>query len=143
MDAKVVWQDSMTFDGSAGTSEQTGLSIRLDAHPKVGGDDSGFRPLELMAIGLVGCTAMDVISVLRKKRQEITAFEVKTHIEQAADHPHVFTQIEIEYVLTGRGIQESAVERAIELSSETYCPAQAMLAKVAPMNLKYTIVEAE
>jgi len=138
MDAKVTWQQGLTFTGTA----DSGFSVPLGADPGVGGADDGFRPLELMAVSLAGCTAMDVISILKKKRQEVTAFEVRVHAEQAQKHPHVFTHIEIEYLVTGRHVDPAAVERAIELSKTRYCPAQAMLAKVVKMELGYQIIEA-
>jgi putative redox protein len=97
--------------------------------------------MELMAMGLAGCTAMDVISILRKKRQEISSFEVKVDAERATQHPHVFTAIEITYILRGKRIDAVSVERAMQLSEEKYCPAQAMLRVVAPISLKYEIIE--
>lgn len=137
MDAKVTWGGRMTFTGTA----ETGFEVPLGAHPDVGGDNDGFRPMELMAISLAGCTAMDVISIIQKKRQEVTGYEVRVHTESADDYPKVFTQAAIEYHVTGKGIDEKAVLRAIELSAERYCPAQAMLSKVFPINLKYFIFE--
>jgi putative redox protein len=137
MDAKVTWQGRMTFTGTA----DTGFEVPLGAHPKVGGDNDGFRPLELMAVSLAGCTAMDVISILGKKRQEVSGYEVKVHTEQADEFPKVFTSAVIEYHVTGKNINEKAVLRAIELSTLSYCPAQAMLAKAFPMDLKYFIYE--
>jgi putative redox protein len=127
----------MEFEGTA----DSGHTLTLDAAPEVGGADKGFRPMELMAISLAGCTAMDVISILRKKRQEVTGFEVKVNAERATEHPHVFTAMEVTYVVRGRNIDPAAVERAIQLSEEKYCPAQAMLRKAAPITLKYEIVE--
>ena len=125
MEAKVVWQDRMTFTGRA----DTGFELPLGASPTVGGDNDGFRPMELMALSLAGCTGMDVISILRKKRQEVTGFEVQVHADQASDYPHVFTHIVVEYLIKGQGVDPAAVERAIELSATKYCPAQAMLDK--------------
>jgi len=138
MDAKVVWSDGLTFFGTA----DSGFDIRLGADPSVGGANDGFRPLELMAISLAGCTAMDVMSILKKKRQDVTAFEIRIHADQAQEHPRVFTHIKIEYLVTGHGVEPAAVERAIELSKTTYCPAQAMLAKVVMMELSYQLNEA-
>lgn len=138
MEAKVTWQGRMTFTGTA----DTGFEVPLGATPEVGGDNDGFRPMELIAISLAGCTAMDVISILRKKRQNITAFEIRVHAEQADQHPHDFTQIQLEYVFTGHNISRTAVERAIELSSQTYCPAQSMLGKVVPIEHIFSIHEA-
>ena len=137
MDAKVIWKQGLSFTGSAAT----GYKLPLGAEPEVGGADDGFRPLELMGISLAGCTAMDVISILSKKRQEVTGFEVQVHAPRAQEHPKVFTQATIEYFVTGRGIDEAAVLRAIELSVTRYCPAQAMFSRVIPMELKYHIYE--
>lgn len=127
----------MSFTGTA----NTGFEVPLGAHPKVGGDNDGFRPLELMAVSLAGCTAMDVISILQKKRQEITDFRVEVDADQAGEHPKVITDAVIEYHVTGKDVAEKAVVRAIELSATRYCPAQSMLAKVFPMELKYFIYD--
>lgn len=136
MDAKVIWKEKMSFDGTA----DSGFTVPLGTTPKVGGDDDGFRPLELIAVGLAGCTAMDVTSILQKKRQELETFEVRVHAETSEEHPKVFTHLEIEYVISGKDISREAVERAVELSENKYCPAQAMFKKVAPMDLKITIL---
>jgi len=135
MDAKVVWKQKMSFDGSS----DSGFTVPLGTSPAVGGDNDGFRPLELIAIGLAGCTAMDVVSILKKKRQEITAFEVRVHADRAADHPKVFTHIVIEYIISGNDLSEDAVKRAVQLSEEKYCPAQAMFKEIMPMELKISI----
>lgn len=137
MDAKVTWDHGMTFSGTA----DTGFSVPLGAAPAVGGENDGFRPMELMAVSLAGCTAMDVISIMRKKRQDVTGYEVKVNADQAENHPHVFTQAVITYEVTGHEIDEAAVMRAIQLSAERYCPAQGMLAQVMPMELLYEIYE--
>lgn len=139
MDAKVLWHDGLTFTGTA----DSGFAVALGADQEVGGANDGFRPMELMAVSLAGCTAMDVISILRKKRQEVTAFEVGVRAQRAKEHPKVFTRAVIKYEVTGHGIQESALRRAIELSSQAYCPAQGMLAKVMPMKLEYQIYEGD
>lgn len=137
MDAKVTWQGGLTFQGSV----EAGFNVPLGAEAEVGGADDGFRPMELIATGLAGCTAMDVISVLRKKRQEVTAFDVQVHAIRAESHPKVFTEAEIEYHISGRDVDEAAVLRAMELSATRYCPAQAMLSQVFPIKLKYMIYE--
>ncbi|GIK72970.1 MAG: peroxiredoxin [Chloroflexota bacterium] len=137
MKAKVTWQGGMQFEGTA----DSGHTLVLDAAPEVGGANNGFRPMELMALSLAGCTAMDVISILRKKRQEVSGFEVKVDASRASEHPHVFTAMTVTYVLRGKGIDPAAVERAIKLSEEKYCPAQAMLRQAAPITLQYEIVE--
>jgi putative redox protein len=135
MKAKVNWHEKLSFTGSA----DTGFEVPLGANPRVGGDNDGFRPLELMAVSLAGCTAMDVISILQKKRQEITDFRVEVDADRADEHPKILTNAVIEYHVTGKDVDEKAVVRAMELSATRYCPAQAMLAKVFPMELKYYI----
>ena len=135
MEAKVVWKQKMSFDGTA----NTGFIVPLGASEEVGGDCDGFRPVELLAVGLAGCTAMDVISIMQKKKQVVDSFEVRVHAKRAEQHPKVFTHILMEYVLTGDNIDQEAVERAVELSTEKYCPAHAMLGKVVPIELKITI----
>ena len=107
----------------------------------MGGEDDGFRPLELMLVSLAGCTGMDVISILSKKRQDITGFRVRVDAERVEEHPKVFTAITVHYTVRGRNIDPAAVERAIELSETRYCPAQAMLAKSVPIEHQYTIEE--
>ena len=139
MNATVAWRQGLSFTGKA----DTGFEAPLGADPEVGGANDGFRPLELMAVSLAGCTAMDVISILTKKKQEVTAFEVKVHAEQAEEFPKVFTQAVITYLVTGLAMDEAAVLRAIELTATKYCPAQAMLGKVVPMELVYEIYEDE
>jgi len=139
VDAKVTWQGQMSFSGTA----DTGFTIPLGADPSVGGDNDGFRPMELMAISLAGCTAMDVISILTKKRQEVSAFEVRVHVERATEHPKVFTHVQIEYLVEGRQIDPEAVKRAIELSTTQYCPAQAMLSKAVEIEHTFTITESK
>lgn len=138
MDAKVTWkQEGLSFLATADTGGQIELASALDNGVE------GFRPMELLAMGLAGCTAMDVISILRKKRQDVVDFEVRVHTEKADEYPKIWTKTVIEYVVTGRGVDPAAVERAMQLSRETYCPAQNMLGKAVNIETKYTIVEAE
>ena len=139
MNTKVEWKGRLTFTGTA----DSGFEVPLGSYPEVGGDDDGFRPMELIALGLAGCTAMDVISILQKKRQEIQDFQVRVDAERDDQHPKVFTEAVIEYHVAGKDISEKAVMRAMELSADSYCPAQAMLAKAFPMTLKYFIYEGE
>lgn len=137
MDAKVIWKSGMSFTGSS----DSGFSIPLGASPEVGGDNDGLRPMELIAIGIAGCTSMDVISILQLKRQEVTSFEVRLHAERAEEHPKVFTHLIIEYVIGGNNLSKEAVKRAVELSETKYCPAQAMFKGIAPMELIITYLE--
>ncbi|MGD0751898.1 MAG: OsmC family protein [Anaerolineales bacterium] len=139
MDAKVIWQQGLHFSGTAAS----GFEVPLGSEVEAGGAEDGFRPLELMAVSLAGCTAMDVISILRKKQQAVTAFEVKVQADQAQEFPKVFTHVFITYLVTGHNVDEQALHRSIELSATKYCPAQAMLGKVVPMELRYEIYEGE
>ncbi len=139
MEAKVIWQGRLTFEAVS----DSGFPVRLDTDEAVGGNNSGIRPMELMAMSLAGCTAMDVISILEKKRQQVTGFEVRVQADRASEHPKVFTHAVIEYHVTGHQVDEAAVVRAIELSATRYCPAQGMLARVMPIELRYKIYEDE
>jgi putative redox protein len=103
--------------------------------------EGGPRPMELLLIGLAGCTSMDVISVLQKKRQPITGLETKVTAERAEEHPKVYTAIHLEFLVKGKGVKPEAVERAIELSETKYCPAIAMLRQTVKIATSYRIVE--
>lgn len=137
MQAKAKWQEGLAFSGSA----DSGFELKMDAKKAVGGGENGFAPMELIALGLVGCTGIDVLSILKKKRQEVTDFEVQVDAPRASEHPTVFTQAQVLYLVSGHDVGEKAVLRAIELSAERYCPAQAMLGKVFPIELRYQIFE--
>lgn len=139
MDARVTWNGRMSFTGSA----ETGFELPIDSDPSVGGDDNGFRPMELIAIGLAGCTALDVISILKKKRQDVREFSVEVSTDRAEEHPKVFTKARILYRVTGKDIDEAAVARAVELSETKYCPAQAMLSQVMPIDHSWEIIRVE
>jgi putative redox protein len=139
MEAKVTWKNKLSFIGSGAHS----YTIPLDAEPSVGGINEGFEPMELLAIGLAGCTAMDTISILQKKRQDVFAFEVQVHAERAVEFPKVFTNITIEYIVEGHNVEPAAVKRSIELSATKYCPAQAMLGKSCNIEHKYSIKDAK
>ncbi len=138
MEAKVTWKNGLSFDGWASKS---GFTMPLGTDAASGGADDGFRPMELLLVGLAGCTAMDVISILEKKRQPVSGFEVKVQAERATEHPRVFTHITLEYVVTGKGVDLAAVQRAVELSETKYCSAQAMLRQAAKIESKITLVE--
>jgi putative redox protein len=129
----------MQFTAKAGS----GHGVVLDAAESDGGDDAGFRPMELLLAGLAGCTGMDVIAILRKKRQQVTGYEVLVRGVRAETHPMVFTEIEVEHVVTGRHIDPTAVARAIELSAGRYCGAGAMLGQSAKLTHTYRVLEAE
>ena len=137
MKVAVQWQDNMTFVGKP----DSGFVVQMDADSSFGGTNNGVRPMELVALGLAGCTAMDVISIMQKKRQPVTQFEVRVNAPRSAEHPKVFTHALITYVVTGKNVDESALLRSIELAATKYCPAQFMLAQVFPMEIHYEIYE--
>lgn len=138
MTARAALASGMRFEAQA----SSGHHVTLDAAEQDGGRDTGFRPMEMLLVGLAGCTGMDVISILRKKRQQVTAYEVQVEGIRADHHPMVFTTIRVEHIITGRHIQPEAVARAIQLSEERYCGAGAMLGKVAHLTHTYCIIEA-
>ena len=135
MDVTMTWSQGLTFRGSA----PSGFTVPVGADPSVGGADDGFRPLELLALSLAGCTAMDVMSILQKKQESVSAFEVRFHGRRQAEHPKVFTSVRLVYHVTGRNVSAASVRRAIELSITKYCPAFAMLGKAFPIEVLYEI----
>ncbi|HEY7414903.1 MAG TPA: OsmC family protein [Ktedonobacteraceae bacterium] len=137
MTARATLADGMRFEAQA----SSGHYVTLDASEQDGGRDTGFRPMEMLLVGLAGCTGMDVISILRNKRQQITAYEVHVEGIRAEDHPMVFVEITVEHIVTGQHIQPEAVARAIQLSEGRYCGAGAMLGKVAHLKHTFTILE--
>jgi putative redox protein len=139
MKATVQWKENMTFIGLP----DSGFPIQLDSDPSFGGTNSGVRPMEMIALALAGCTGMDVISILQKKRQQVTEFEVRVSAPRSPEYPKVFTSALITYIVTGKNVEEAAVLRSIELSITKYCPVQLMLAQAFPMELHYEIYEEE
>jgi putative redox protein len=138
-EAQVTWVGSgLRLVGEA----SSGPAIVLDhALPEEERRETGPRPMELLLISLCGCTAMDVVSILQKKRQPFTGLQVKASAERAEEHPKIYTKIHLEYVVKGKGVEPQAVERAIELSETKYCPASAMLSKAAQITTSYRIEE--
>lgn len=133
------WKQGLSFRGKALDS---GYSLDIGAEAEVGGADDALRPMELIALGLAGCAGMDVISILQKKRQDVTAFQVRVTTQRKSEHPKIWTNVLIHYQVTGNDIDSAAVERAIELSSEKYCPAQNMLKLAVQIETDYEIVPA-
>jgi putative redox protein len=133
VEARVTWVEERRFVGHA----SSGHAIVLDGSAQ----KLGPTPMELLLIGLAGCTAYDVIEILEKKRQKVTGLEVMAHAERAADPPRVYTEIAVEYVVHGRGLKAKAVEDAIHLSEEKYCSASIMLGKTACISSRYRIEE--
>jgi putative redox protein len=135
MDAKLTWKNGLAFTGVSGSN----IEVPLDASVAHGGAGEGVVPMEMILMGLGGCTAMDVISILSKKRQEVTSFEIQLHADRATEHPKVFTDITIEYVVKGKDLDPAAVERAVELSENKYCPGMAMLRKAANIRTSFRV----
>ncbi len=135
IEAKVTWVEDRRFLGQA----TSGHAIVLDGST----EKLGPSPMELVLVGMVGCTAYDVITILQKKRQVVTGLEVSAQAERAAEPPRVYTGIHVEYVVHGRGIQPKAVEDAIRLSKEKYCSASIMLGKTAHITTSYRIDHGE
>lgn len=137
LEAKVVYVDGMQFVGEAGS----GHAIVMDADSTVGGRNTGIRPTELLLVGMGGCSGMDVISILKKKKQAVTGLEIYVRGAKAETYPKRFVRMEIEFVVRGRNISTEAVQRAVDLSMEKYCSVKATLEKSAEIAFSYRIVE--
>ncbi|MEE4311525.1 MAG: OsmC family protein [candidate division KSB1 bacterium] len=137
MNANIKLVDGMAMVGKGETNHW----VPMDGPESLGGFSAGMRPMEMVLLGLGGCTAMDVLSIMRKKRVPFRDFEIKMKADRADDHPKVFTKIEITFIVYGQNIKERDVERAIELSETKYCSASAMLSKTAEIITRYEIVE--
>lgn len=135
--AKVTLVGGMQFVGTA----DSGHAVVMDATASVGGNNTGPRPMELLMIAFGGCSGMDVISILRKKKQDVSRFEINVKGEMAETTPHYYTALHIEYVVAGRDISEDAVKRAIELSMGKYCAVGATLGKAAKITHSYRIID--
>lgn len=131
-EATAVWQAGTAFSVTAGS----GHTLLTDGAAAVAAS-----PMELIMAGLAGCTGADVIDILRKKRQDVTGLEVRVHGDRCVEHPRVYTEINVVFVVTGRNIDPEAVRRAVELSEIKYCPVSATLRHTATMNCRYEIVE--
>lgn len=119
-------------------SGPSGHGIVMDGSPEIGGRNLGMRPMELVLAGLGGCTAMDVISTLKKQRQDVTDCRIEVEAKRADSIPKVFTEIEIHYHIYGRDLRESAVRRAVDLSMETYCSVSRMLKQTVDITYAYS-----
>ncbi|NMG33451.1 OsmC family protein [Azoarcus sp. TTM-91] len=138
MECTIKWVDGMSFMAETGS----GHLVTMDGAPEGGGRDLAPRPMELMLAGAGGCTAYDVVLILKRGRQEVTGCQVKLEAERAETDPKVFTRIRFIYMVTGRNLKPETVERAIHLSAEKYCSASIMLGKTAEIIHEWKIVEA-
>jgi len=134
MNSKVVLKDAMHFVG-----ELDGFDVPIDADEKVGGQNMGPQPKGLVLTALVGCTAMDVVSILRKMRAEPDTFSVEAETELTDEHPKVFKNVVITYRLKGDNLTRDKVEKAVQLSQDRYCGVSAMLKKAVPIEYKIII----
>jgi len=137
MEVKVKYVDGLQFVGEA----ESGHALVMDGDPVYGGNNTAVRPTELLLVGLGGCSGMDVVSVLKKKKQDIRGLEINIKGKRAEEHPKKFTDIDIEFVVTGRSISEEAVKRAVNLSMEKYCSVKATIEGCATITFSYRIVE--
>ncbi|MGB0545306.1 MAG: OsmC family protein [Candidatus Pseudothioglobus sp.] len=137
MNISVNWVDGMLMVGKS----HSGHSITMDGPPEIGGENLGVRPMEMLLLGVAGCTMIDVVSTLKKMRQDLTQCETKVNAERANDHPKVFTDIHIQFVIKGKDLDQNKVEKAITLSAEKYCSASIMLGKTASITHDFEIVE--
>jgi putative redox protein len=138
MKARVKLVEGITFVAESGS----GHAVVLDASPDVGGRNLGARPMEMVLMGAGGCSAIDVVNILRKARQDFVDCVVELDAERAPEDPKVFTRIHMHYIVTGRGLNPAHVERAIKLSKEKYCSATIMLAETAEVTADWEIREA-
>jgi putative redox protein len=137
MTVRATLDTGMRFDVETGS----GHHIILDAAEHNGGQNSGPQPMEMLLVALAGCSGMDILSILRKKRQDITGYELRIHGLRAEEHPKVYLDITLEHIFTGHNIRPEAVERAIELTEARYCGASAMLGKTATIGHTFSIIE--
>ena len=135
--AKITLVEDMQFVGTA----DSGHAVIMDGPTSVGGKNTGSRPSELLLMAFGACSGMDVISILRKKKQNVTKFETNVSGEMAKDYPHLYTEMHIEYVVTGKEISEEAVKRAVDLSLGKYCSVGATLGKAAKITHSYKVIQ--
>jgi putative redox protein len=131
----------MHFEGFTDDPDADRFAIQLDSDSASGGHGEGMRPVKMLLVSLAGCMGMDVISILRKKQQQVSGFEVSVRGERADEHPRVYTDIQVFFTITGLNVDEAAVERAISLSYDKYCPIANLIKPVVPIQTHYEIVE--
>ena len=139
MKANIKWTGGVSFAGTA----DSGHTVIMDGAPESGGQNKGARPMELVLIGMGGCTAFDVVHILRKSRQDISDCVAEIEAKRAETDPKVFTNIHIHFVVTGKNLDAKKVQHAIELSATKYCSASIMLGKTAKITHDFDIVESE
>ena len=138
MKASIKWVEDAMFVAESGS----GHAVVVDGPPDGGGRNMGPRPMELLLLGMGACTAYDVVSILRKARQNVSGCRVELDAQRAEAIPQVFTRIHVHFVVTGRELQNAQVERAVKLSAEKYCSASIMLGKMAEISHDFEVVQA-
>lgn len=139
MKVRVKWVEDLLFLGESGT----GHTVVMDGPKELGGHGTGIRPMEMLLLGLGGCSAFDVVQILTKSRQDIRDCVVEIASERSEEAPKVFTKIHVHYTITGKKLKEMQVKRAVDLSAEKYCSASLMLAKTAKIIHHYEIIDAD
>lgn len=137
MKARIKWIEGVSFAGQS----ESGHTVVMDGPPDAGGQNLGVRPMEMLLLGMGGCTAFDVIHILRKSRQPVTDCVAEIDADRAETDPKVFTRIHVHFVITGKGLDPKRVEQAVNLSAEKYCSASIMLGKVAKVTHDFEITE--
>jgi len=137
MKARVQWLDGRAFVGESGS----GHAVVMDGSPESGGRNIGVRPMEMLLMGLGGCTAFDIVMILERMREKVTALDIELEAERATEDPKVFTRVKLIYKLKGRGLKPANVERAVKLSAEKYCSASLMIGKTARIEHDWVIEE--
>jgi putative redox protein len=137
MKVRIKWVEDVTFVGESAS----GHAVVMDGPPENGGRNLGPRPMEMLLLGMGGCTAFDVVHILKRARQPVSDCVVELEAERAEQPPKVFTRIHAHFVISGRGLAENQVKRAVELSAEKYCSASIMLGKTAKITHDYEIIE--
>ena len=137
MNLSVNWVDGMLMVGKS----YSGHSITMDGPIEIGGENLGIRPMEMLLLGVAGCTMIDVVTTLKKMRQDMARCEIKISAERANEHPKVFTDIHIHFIIKGKDIDPKKVDKAISLSAEKYCSASIMLGKTANITHDFEVSE--
>ena len=137
MNISVNWVEGLLMVGKS----DSGHTITMDGPPESGGENLGVRPMEMLLLGVAGCTMIDVVTTLKKMRQDLSHCETKINAERATDHPKVFTDIHIQFVVKGKDLDPKKVDKAITLSAEKYCSASIMLGETATITHDFEVVE--
>jgi len=136
MTINIKWQGGMAFEGTT----ESGHSVLMDAAPEVGGENKGARPMEMVLLGLGGCTSIDVIMMLQKAKQAVEDCQVEIRSERSDSIPKVFTKSHVHFKITGQDLNPKKVERAVNLSAEKYCSVSKMLEASVEMSHDFEII---